>query len=122
MAKWAKGVSGNPGGRPKGEGDIRTLAQLHTASAINRLVKVMNDDTAAPSAQVAAATALLDRAWGRPAQTIRASIESDHNRMESVMDQDFFDRVLARIKNRTPSEITHEAEAITLPALSSLSS
>ena len=78
MAKWAKGESGNPGGRPKGLGDIREIARAHTGEAIETLVKVMNKPEASASAQVAAAVALLDRGWGRPSQTINASIESNN--------------------------------------------
>jgi len=37
----------------------------------------MNDAKAAPAARVGAATALLYRGWGRPAQTISASIEGN---------------------------------------------
>lgn len=75
MAKFAKGVSGNPGGRPKGAGDIRDIARKHTPEAIETLVTVMHNARATDQARVHAATALLDRAWGRPAQTIHASVE-----------------------------------------------
>ena len=37
----------------------------------------MNDDNAPPSAQVAASTALLDRGWGRPTQSISATIDAN---------------------------------------------
>ena len=74
MAKFAKGVSGNPGGRPKAQGDLREIARRHTAEAVQVLVQIMGDDTAAPSARVSAASALLDRAWGRPSQEILATI------------------------------------------------
>lgn len=75
MAKFAKGVSGNPGGRPRGVGDVRELARKHTPQALQVLIQVMGDASAAPSARVGAATALLDRGWGRPAQTINASLD-----------------------------------------------
>ena len=77
MAKWTKGQSGNPGGRPKALGDIREIARKHTREAIKTLVTVMQTPKATDQARVHAATALLDRAWGRPAQTIRASVERD---------------------------------------------
>lgn len=90
MAQWAKGESGNPGGRPAGLGEIRDIARKHTDSAIATLVTVMNDAEASASARVGAATALLDRGWGRPAQTIDANINS----------QDALSAVLQEISER----------------------
>lgn len=74
MGKFISGESGNPGGRPSGYGEIRDIARQHTEAAINTLVKIMSDSDATPSSRVGAATALLDRGWGRPAQTIEASV------------------------------------------------
>ena len=67
---WAKGRSGNPGGRPKALVEVQELARLETAASISALVRVRDAEDTPPAAVVAAATALLDRAWGRPAQAI----------------------------------------------------
>lgn len=76
MAQYEKGVSGNPGGRPGGLGRIREIAQQHTENAIETLVRILNSETASPSAQVAAATALLDRGYGRlDEQGVMAAVE-----------------------------------------------
>lgn len=48
--------------------DIRSLARSHTESAINVLAGVMNEPGAPHAARVSAATALLDRGWGKPVQ------------------------------------------------------
>jgi hypothetical protein len=74
MAKWKKGESGNPGGRPRGHGDIREKARAYGEDAIKVLADVMNDPEAAPSARQAAAVALLDRGYGRPELNVTASV------------------------------------------------
>jgi len=56
------GQSGNPSGRPKIIKDIQELARQHTDKAIAALVAALDD----PRACVAAASALLDRGYGKP--------------------------------------------------------
>jgi hypothetical protein len=69
--KWVKGMSGNPGGRPKLELSIRELAQQHGMEALETLVHVMR--TGRRGEQIVAANAILDRAYGRPSQSIEMS-------------------------------------------------
>jgi Family of unknown function (DUF5681) len=64
--RFEKGRSGNPGGRPKGDGEIRELARQHTITALQTLAEICQNGEN-ESARVAAANALLDRAWGKPA-------------------------------------------------------
>jgi hypothetical protein len=67
--RWHKGMaSPNPSGRPKTPRtvkEVRELARQHTAGAIETLVRVHQNPKAPPAARVAAATALIDRGWGR---------------------------------------------------------
>ena len=65
---WVKGVSGNPGGRPRAALDVQELARAHTPEAIRALVAALDS----PRERVNAACALLDRGWGRPALPIAA--------------------------------------------------
>ena len=67
---WTKGVSGNPGGRPKAIVEVQELARRETAASIRGAGSHprLAEDTP-PAAVVAAATALLDRGWGRPVQS-----------------------------------------------------
>jgi hypothetical protein len=65
-------TSGNPGGRPKALAEVHEAARAHTDTAVATLARICGDETAPPAAQVAAATALLDRGWGRPMQAIAA--------------------------------------------------
>ena len=60
--RFRPGQSGNPGGRPKAERNVRELAQQHTAEAVEALVDVVR--TGKPAERVQAATVLLDRGLG----------------------------------------------------------
>lgn len=73
MARFEKGRSGNPGGRPKEVGEIRALAREHTESALETLVKIMEDKKAPAAARAAAANSLLDRGYGRATTPIESS-------------------------------------------------
>ena len=73
---FQKGRSGNPGGRPKEVGEVRDLARQYTPAAIAALEGIMNETTAPASARVAAAEALLNRAWGRPTQPVGGDEEA----------------------------------------------
>src|SRR5436190_23662894 len=69
QGQWLPGSSPNPGGRPKIIEDIRDLAREHTETAINALVHIAESGKQ-ESARVAAASALLDRGWGKPTQPL----------------------------------------------------
>jgi hypothetical protein len=71
---FPKGISGNPGGRPKELAEVQAAARSHTVAAITTLSEICADESAPPAARVAAANALLDRGWGRPLQAIDASV------------------------------------------------
>jgi hypothetical protein len=122
MAKFAKGQSGNPGGRPKALGDLRELSRAHTGAAVEVLVCVMNDADAAPSARVGAASALLDRGWGRPVQSIDASINANNGDPDCGLAEDA-SALLKLFKQRSENKrITEtaphaESEAEATPAL-----
>jgi hypothetical protein len=66
--RFQPGQSGNPSGRPKVIGEIRELARKMGPDALATLQKIAADENAPANARVAAASALLDRGYGRPAQ------------------------------------------------------
>jgi hypothetical protein len=68
---FVKGISGNPSGRPKLKGEEREameLARKYGKRAIRRLAQLMRSKN--ERVAVAAAQALLDRGFGKPAQAI----------------------------------------------------
>jgi hypothetical protein len=67
LVPFPKGKSGNPGGRPKGDIELRRAARERTAEALATLVNVMRTSKS-PSARVIAAEAILSRGWGKPVQ------------------------------------------------------
>jgi hypothetical protein len=60
------GESGNPQGRRREDVRVKELARQYTEQAIQALVLALDDERT----RVAAATALLDRGYGKPAQAI----------------------------------------------------
>ena len=68
------------GGRKKGTpnkatAEIRAAAGKHSAKALKKIVELVKDDN--PSVALAACNAILDRAHGRPAQTMPDSGEEN---------------------------------------------
>ena len=75
--RWQKGQSGNPGGRPKVIGDLQEQARQWAPEALEALRAVATSKDAPPSARVSAAVALLDRGYGKPAQSIDAKVSNE---------------------------------------------
>lgn len=50
--------------------DIKSLARVHTKTALNTLAGIMRQPDAPAAARVMASKELLDRGFGRPAQSL----------------------------------------------------
>ena len=61
-------MSGNPGGRPKLPAEMREMFQAKAPEAFEVLCKHLHATD--PRVSVSAATQILDRAYGRPVQSI----------------------------------------------------
>jgi len=70
---WVKGKSANPGGVRKevrlGVENVMILARLYTEDSVHALGRIVREGKT-ENAIVAAATVLLDRAWGKPKQDL----------------------------------------------------
>jgi hypothetical protein len=64
----------NPLGRPKIPKDVKEMARALVPEAIKILGQIMRDKEATPPARVSAASVILDRAYGKPAQTVNAHV------------------------------------------------
>ena len=77
MALWQKGQSGNPSGRPKANLEFIAKAREHSLEALALLVEQMRDPKLPPAIRQAAASDILDRGIGKPAQAVQLSGPDD---------------------------------------------
>jgi hypothetical protein len=73
--RFVKGASGNVHGRPRLEVEVRRLAQERGRDAIEKLAEIMRTSKSERIA-IAAASALLDRGFGTPRQSVALDVET----------------------------------------------
>jgi hypothetical protein len=67
---FVKGKSGNPGGRPKLDPKFLSACTKAAPKALEYLIKLIESPTAADADRIKAATVIIDRAYGKPAQSV----------------------------------------------------
>jgi hypothetical protein len=118
---WQPGQSGNPAGRCRAPYDIAARARLVGPKCIDVLEKLLQD--ADPRVRFGAATALLDRGYGRPVQAIASSDNAESLTFLHLIAARAVSRQLAderpMINGNNPVTINGHAEPIDLtsPAL-----
>jgi hypothetical protein len=101
----------NPGGRPKALAEVQRLARQYGPRAVERLVELLELPLPENSKVVlGAATALLDRGFGKPAQTVRLEDEKGTG-LEDLSESrliDLLERQLAALKARSTQQPAQE--------------
>jgi hypothetical protein len=85
QGRWLHGTpSPDPSGCiPRDGREVLELTREGSPAAIRRLIAIVNDDKAPYGAQIAAANALLERAWGKPKQEI--AVEDQGRSLEQML-------------------------------------
>jgi len=106
---WKRGQSGNRSGRPKRAAtveahkiiaDVKAAARELTPQRLERCRKIMEDKKAPPAARVTAATEILSRGWGRPAQRLEAEAGNGTMSFLALVQASFSAEVEARARER----------------------
>ena len=101
---WKKGVSPNPGGRPKALVDLVAVARTHTEAAIKTLSEIAQHGEN-EGARVRAAEALLDRGWGKAPQVV------EHTARD-LSDDELERRVRRILLGEEPEAMVHDPGTI----------
>lgn len=100
LGRFNKGMSGNPGGRPRDESKLRSRARELTDDALAVLKRALA--SADERIALSAATAILDRGWGKPAgEEIVAKLREDDDPgddAKSLSDAELLQEAIARAK------------------------
>ena len=87
---YLPGVSGNPSGMSRALVEVTDLARRHAPDAMAALVEIATRGKS-ESARVAAATALLDRGYGKPPQSIDSTIRKANTPVRDLTDEELME-------------------------------
>jgi Family of unknown function (DUF5681) len=121
--RWKKGVSGNPGGKPRELKNAMQAARENSKYAMDALLDVVKNKQCSAAARVAAAGMILDRAYGRPPQ-LNTNVQLEYKRAIDMTDQEL-EAIIAGALDRsgmTPGELIEQAKQLASPSPSGASS
>ena len=75
--RWKPGTSGNPGGRPKEDPEMKAILKAACPRAAAKLVELL--DCVNPKIVLSAANSILDRIYGRPKESVDMNVSQDDN-------------------------------------------
>jgi len=81
---WAKGQSGNPGGKKKIPADVKEALAAASPKAVQTLIDLLDDKV--PAVRLRAAIEVLNRHLGPPAAPVAAPTAEDPRRRLVVVD------------------------------------
>ena len=73
VKKFQKGVSGNPGGRPKTAPEFKTLCQEKSLVALEVVAKILENRFTKDNDRLRAAEIIIERAYGKAPQEIKGA-------------------------------------------------
>lgn len=104
QGRFQKGVSGNPGGLPAMAPEVKEALEGASERAAQRLVELVDSDD--PRVALMASNAILDRLYGKPAQTLDAKVETTSIQEAHLRAlQDIQDRRRERLLESTPESV-----------------
>ena len=74
---WKPGTSGNPGGRPKEDPEMKAILKAACPRAAAKLVELL--DCVNPKIVLSAANSILDRIYGKPKESVDMNVSQDDN-------------------------------------------
>ena len=107
---FVRGMSGNPGGRPRTLREVTELARLRTPLALERLTVLM--DSGNEAIALRACESLLDRGWGRPTQRLDLAEGPNVNLLVASPEWLAIRRALARALEAFPEARAAVAQAL----------
>lgn len=107
LRPFVKGQSGNPSGRAKKVKAVVEEAEKNAEKALKRLARMIDSDD--EKVALAACQAILDRAIGKPKQSMEVKSDVTHHGSESVSDtaQWIADTLRARADRQAEEPLSH---------------